>query len=297
MIYDLIIIGLGPSGVSAAIYAKRANLNVLCFESLMVGGYLNFIDKIENYPGLYNTTGPDFAMNLYNTLKDLNINIENKKITSIKEGEIKEIYTNDSIYKTKNIIIATGRSPRNLGLANEEKLIGHGISHCALCDGAFYKNKDVAVVGGGNSALQEALYLSNICNHVYLIHRRDNFRTTGLPIKQIEARENITVIKNASIVEIKEENNKIKEIILNNGQNLEISGLFTYIGFIPNTDFVSHLNITDKEGYITVDNNYETKIKGIYAIGDIVKKDIYQITTAVSDGTIAASHIIDELNK
>lgn len=294
MIYDLIIVGLGPAGVNAAIYAKRAGLKVLCFESKMIGGYLNYIDKIDNYPGLYNTTGPDFAISLYNTLKDLQVEIINKEITNIIDGNIKELYCNETKYKCKKIILATGRSPRNLNLEKELELQGHGISHCALCDGAFYKNKDVAVIGGGNSALQEALYLSNICHRVYLIHRSDTFRVSGEPLNKILSKENIEIIKNVTIKELlTNENNNLESIILSNQEKLNINGLFIYIGFTPNTNFLTNLNITDNDGYITVDKNCETKIKGIYAIGDIIKKDIYQITTGVSEGTIAASHIIN----
>lgn len=294
MTYDLIIIGMGPAGVSAAIYAKRAGLKILCFESKMIGGTLNFIDKIDNYPGLYNVSGPDFAYQLYQSLKELDIEVINKKITHIVDGKVKEVYVDDTKYLCKNIIIATGRSPKKLGLPNEEQLLGNGISHCALCDGAFYKNKDIAVVGGGNSAIGEALYLSNICNKVYLIHRRDTFRAEKVTLEKLSAKENVTTITNVNVKELKSENGRLKSIILDNEQELEISGLFTYIGFIPNTDFLASLDIIDESGYIETDNHFETKRKGMYAIGDIVKKEIYQITTAVAEGTIAATSIIEK---
>lgn len=297
MIYDLIIVGLGPAGVSAAIYAKRAGLNILCLESKMVGGYLNYIDRIDNYPGLYGISGPDFAFKLYESLQKMSIEIKNSEVLKINQGEIKEVITKNDTYLCKNIILSTGRSPRPLGLPNEHELYGRGISHCALCDGAFYKDKKVAVIGGGNSALQEALYLSNICQQVFLIHRKENFRVSGLAVDKINAKTNIKKIMGQNIQELIAKENKLNAIVLDNGETINVDGLFVYIGFEPNTKFLSNLNITNETGYIEVNEHFETSESGIYAVGDIVKKEIYQIGTAVSDGLIAATNIIEKCNK
>ncbi len=297
MIYDLIIIGLGPAGVSAAIYAKRAGLKVLCFESKMIGGYLNYIDKIDNYPGLYGISGPDFAFNLYESINKLGIEVKNTEVIEITQGDVKEVTTKNEKYLCKSIILSTGRSPKLLGISKEKELLGHGISHCALCDGAFYKDKVVAVVGGGNSALQEALYLSNICKQVYLIHRKNNFRVVGEVVERINNTSNITQMLGQNIKELIEKDNKLSAIILDNNQTFNVDGLFIYIGFEPNTKFLKNLNIINEDGYITVDKYFATKESGIYAVGDIVSKDIYQISTAVSDGTIAATSIINNIIK
>ena len=295
MIYDLIIIGMGPAGVSAAIYAKRAGLNVLCLDKAMVGGYLNYIDRIDNYPGLYGISGPDFAFKLYEHIKELDIEFKNKEVVSIIDGDIKKVVTTKEEYLCKKVIIATGRKSRELGLTNEKELQGKGISHCALCDGAFYKDKVVAVVGGGDSALQEALHLANIAKEVYLIHRNNEFRAFSNLIDRIDAKDNIKKIMNTKIVKLVSNEDKLTGIELDNGENLEIDGLFVYIGFVPGTDFAKELGVTNKEGYIEVNDRYETKITGIYAVGDIIDKEVYQITTAVAEGAQAVINITGEM--
>lgn len=293
--YDLIIVGMGPAGVSAAIYAKRAGLNVLCIEKAMIGGYLNYIDRIDNYAGLYGISGPDFAFNLYDSINKLGIEVINKEVLSIQDGELKKVVTKDNEYLAKNIIIAVGRVPRKIGIDNEEKLRGHGISNCALCDGAFYKDKDVAVLGGGESALQEALYLANICKKVYIIHRRDKLSVSGYNAEKVKEKENITILLNKKITELQDEDGYLKGIKLDNNQELKVDGLFVYIGFEPITNFVKDLGITDKDGYIEVNNFFETKVKGIYAIGDTIKKDLYQISVGVGEGAIVANEIINSI--
>lgn len=294
MIYDLVIIGMGPAGVSAAIYAKRAGLNILCLDKSMIGGYVNYIDKIDNYPGLNGISGPDLAMNFFEHLNKLDIEFKNKKVISIIDGDIKKIITENEEYLSKFIIIATGRKARYLGLENEKELIGRGISHCALCDGNFYKDKIVAVVGGGNSALQEALHLSNICKKVYLIYRGEEFKVKGQIIDKINEKNNINKLMGINVSELKVENSKLNGLKFDNGKELDVDGLFVYIGFEPGTEFAATLGVTDKDGYILVNNKYETVINGIYAVGDIIKKDYYQISTAVADGAIAAINIVEK---
>lgn len=294
MVYDLIIIGMGPAGVSAAIYAKRAGLNVLCLDKAMIGGYLNYIDRIDNYPGMFGISGPDLAMKLFEHIKELEIEFKNKNVVSIVDGEVKRVVTDSEEFLSKYVIVSTGRVARKLGLDNEEELIGKGISHCALCDGAFYKGKVIAVVGGGNSALQEALHLSNICEKVYLIHRGNEFKAVGTIVDKINEKENIVKIMKTNVVGLEKEENKLKTILLDSGDELEISGLFVYIGFEPGTQFAKDLNITDDIGYILVNNEYETKVKNIYAVGDIIKKKVYQVSTAVGEGATAAINIIEK---
>ncbi len=293
MIYDLIIIGMGPAGVSAAIYAKRAGLNVLCLDKAMIGGYVNYIDRIENYPGML-MSGPDLAFKFYEHIKELDIEFVNKEVLTVVDGDVKKVVTSDTEYLCKNVLVATGRVPRKLELENEDKLEGKGISHCALCDGAFYKGKTVAVVGGGDSALQETLYLSNLCEKVYLIHRRDEFRVTGSLLDKIQDKDNVVRIMNTSISELGIEDERLSTILLDSGDELEVDGLFVYVGFVPGTKFANELGITDENGYIIVDNNYETKVKGIFAVGDIIKKSVYQVSTAVGDGAQAAINIIEK---
>lgn len=298
MEYDVIIIGMGISGISAAIYAKNSNLNVLLIEKETPGGLLNKINTINNYPGYSKITGPDLALNLFQSVLDLQIPYKITEVNNIVvEGNKKRVETTSGNFLAKNIILATGRKNRKLGLENEEKLLGRGVSTCALCDGNLYKGKEVAVVGGGNSALEEALYLANIVNKVYLIHRRDSFRAEESLIRQVNNKENIEIIYNSNVTSIIEEENKVKEIVINEERHIEIAALFTYVGFIPNHDFIENLKITTPEGYIEVDKNQETKIKGIYAVGDCTKKEIYQLITAANDGVVAALHIIKNREK
>jgi thioredoxin reductase (NADPH) len=292
MIYDLIIIGMGPAGVSAAIYAKRAGLNVLCLDKAMIGGYVNYIDKVENYPGMI-MSGPDLAFKFYEHIKELDIEFVNKEVISVLDDKVKKVVTSDTEYLCKNVLVATGRVPRKLGLKNEDLLEGRGISHCALCDGSFYKGKTIAVVGGGDSALQETLYLSNLCEKVYLIHRRDEFRVTGSLLEKVQDKDNIVRVMNTNITELEIEEDKLHSILLDSGDELEVDGLFIYVGFVPGTRFANDLEITDENGYIIVNNKFESKRKGIYAVGDIIKKDIYQVSTAVGDGAVAAINIIE----
>lgn len=293
MIYDLVIIGMGPAGVSAAIYAKRAGLNVLCLDKAMIGGYVNYIDRIENYPGMI-MSGPDLAFKFYEHIKELDIEFVNKEVLSVIDGDVKKVVTNDCEYLSKYVLVATGRVPRKLGLDNEDELEGKGISHCALCDGAFYKGKTIAVVGGGDSALQETLYLSNLCEKVYLIHRREEFKVTGSLLEKIQDKDNVVRIMNTNISGLESKDGKLSSILLDSGDELEVDGLFVYVGFVPGTDFANELEITDENGYIIVDKHFESKLKGIYAVGDIIKKDVYQVSTSVGDGAQAAINIIEK---
>jgi thioredoxin reductase (NADPH) len=292
MKYDLIIIGMGISGISAAIYAKNSGLNALMLEKEMPGGLTNKINKITNYPGYKEISGPDLSYQLFATINELNIpyKIEEVKDISVKDN-IKIIKTEKNTYESEYLIIATGRKNRHLGLDNEEKLLGHGISTCALCDASLYKDKEIAIVGGGNSAIEEALYLSNIVKKIYLIHRRDHFTADDILVNNLKSKDNIEYFFNSEITKLNVGNDKLESIEINNNQNLVIAGLFTYLGFEPNIDFIKNLNITDESGYIKVNEKYETNINGIYAVGDCIKKDVYQLITGANDGAVAAIEI------
>ncbi len=295
--YDLIIIGMGIGGITAGIYAKRGNQNVLLLDKGMPGGMLNNIEVISNYPGLLNVRGAEFAEKLFDQVKDLEIPYKFEEVSNIKiENDKKIVITNKGEYTCKNVIIATGTKPKFLGLDNEKDLLGRGISTCATCDGAFYKGKDIAVVGSGSSALQESLYLAKICHKVYILNRKDAFKGEKILETKVKNTKNIEIIYGVNVKEYHEQDGKISSITLDSGQNLEVAGVFIYIGYKPNTEMFKDLNITDELGYIKVNEKYETDIKGIYAIGDVIKKDIYQLVTAANDGIYAVSNISKIIN-
>lgn len=292
MTYDLIIIGSGIAGISASIYAKRSNLNVLIIEKSAPGGLLNQIDKINNYPGFKEISGPDFAMQLLEQTQELEIPYIYEEVINIElEGSLKRVVTKDNEYLTKSVLIATGRIPKKIGIKDEENMYGRGLSTCALCDGNFFKGKDIAVIGGGNSALGEALYLSNIVNKVYLVHRRDSFRADEALVNQVNNKENIEIVYNSEVTNIEKKNELVTGIVLNNKQKINVSGVFVYIGYEPKVNFVERLGITNPKGYIITNGLGQTKIPGIYAAGDIIEKQIYQLVTAASEGAIAAINI------
>ncbi len=282
--YDIIIIGMGISGITAGMYAKRSNKKVLIIDKGMPGGLLNNIDKISNYPGLIDISGPDFASVLENQVKSMDIPYVLEEVKEVKlNNEVKEVITTNKTYKAKKIILAMGRKPKYLGLDNEKDLLGRGLSTCAMCDANFYKNEDIAIVGTGNSALQEALYLANIVNNIYLINRRDGFRGEEMLVSEVKNNPKIKIIYNANIESMNEENNKLSSITLDNGNTLNVKGVFIYIGYRPATEFIPQ-EILEEDGYIKVNDKLETPLKGVYAIGDIIKKDTYQLVTAASDG-------------
>ena len=289
--YDLIIIGMGVSGISASIYAHRAGMKVLLLEGSAPGGTVNSISEIENYPGISKISGPDLAYNLFEEVNILGIEYKLEKVTDVILEYLKRVKTTNNVYEAKYLLIASGRRPKMLGLKNEEKFFGKGISTCALCDGALYKNSDVAVIGGGSSALSEALYLSNIVNKVYLIHRRDEFRGEDTLIREVKEKGNIELILNNEAQELVIEDNVLKGIMLKDGKKIDIKGIFIYVGFIPNTDFLESTDIKREDGYILVNNHYETNIKGVYASGDVLKKEIYQIINAASEGAEAVIYM------
>ena len=288
--HKVVILGSGIAGMTAGIYLKRGGLDVLVVEDNIPGGVLNEIPSIENYPGYEVISGPDLAMNIYNQLTKLGVKILNKKITSI---DLDNKIINNNI-KYEYLVIATGRKSRMLSLEHEKELLGKGISTCALCDGFFYKDKVVAVVGGGSSSLTEALYLSKICKEVIIIHRRDKLTSDKYLIDKVNSTKNIKVLYNSNITKYNQNNNKLTSVIINNKDNLEVEGVFLAIGSTPNSEI---FNVNKENNYIIVDSNYMTNIDKVYAIGDVIKKDYYQLSTASSDAVVAASNIIKRENK
>ena len=294
--YDIIIIGAGPAGLTSAIYAKRAGKNVLVLEGTTYGGQIINAQDIRNYPGADHISGFDLATNLYNQVIDLGVEVILEEVTNIANAnEYKEITTNKNIYKSKSIIIATGANSRKLGLENENNLIGKGISYCATCDGAFFKDKDVAVVGGGNTALEDVIYLSNICNKVYLIHRRDEFRGDQVSINKVLQLNNVEVLYNSNVTKINGIN--YLESIDVNDNNIKVSGLFIAIGKIPNTSIFKDIVELDENGYILSDELCHTNTDGVFVAGDVRVKTLRQLVTATSDGAVAATEAIKYLNK
>ena len=298
--YDLIIVGLGAAGISAAIYAKRSNLKILCLEKGMPGGIINYIDKIDNYPGFPNISGADLSYKLYEHLMSLNIEYKLESVNHIeKDQDIFKVSTKEATYEAQKIIIASGRKARKLGLPNEEKFLGRGISYCAVCDGAFFKNKTIAVVGSGRSAVQETLYLSNFAYKIYMLVRKDKLKVEEQFLLKLQAKKNIEIIYNTTISSLNGEE-KLTSLTLNKEgfkKNLEVSGLFIYIGYEPNISYLSNFNIFDDEGYIKVNTKYETSVQGLYAVGDNIKNEYYQIITAMSAGTRAALNVATSLNE
>ncbi|MDD3453505.1 MAG: thioredoxin-disulfide reductase [Bacilli bacterium] len=293
--YDIIIIGAGIAGITSAIYASRANKKILIIESLVYGGQIVNSPKVENYPGIKEISGVDLSNALYEQAKNLEVPFAFEKVIQIKkEDKINIIKTNNNTYQTKTIIIATGTINRKLQMENEDKLIGKGISYCATCDGALYKNKDVAVIGGGNTALEEAIFLSTYCNKVYLINRTNKFKGENKYIEQIKKINNIEIIMNESVTKINGENSLESIDLINKSINIE--GLFIAIGQIPNTEIFKDIINIDEYGYIISDESCKTNIQNIFVAGDCRTKNLRQLITASADGAIAVNEALKYLN-
>lgn len=298
--YDIIIVGAGPAGLTAAIYAKRALKKVLILESKNYGGQIINTLDIENYPVESHISGYEFATKLYNQAIELGAEIKYETVFDINNtGSEKEVITNKERYTSKAVIIATGSKNKKLGLINEDEFIGKGISYCATCDGAFYKNKVVAVVGGGNTALEDTLYLSDIVEKVYLIHRRDEFRADISTIEKIKEKNNIEFIYNSNVTKLIGDN-KITgiEITSKDGNivKLDVDAIFIAIGRIPENQSFSKIIDLDEEGYVLSGEDCTTNIEGIFVAGDNRKKEVRQLVTATSDGAIAATKAVNYIN-
>ena len=293
--YDCIVIGAGVSGMTAAIYLKRAGLDVLLLEKSVPGGQINQTAKIENYPGFLSIDRPTLAANMFEQVQKLDISYQYGTVETIKNKENhKEVITDQDSYVTKAIIIATGRIPNKLNLEEENQFINHGLSWCALCDGSFYKDKVVGVIGSGNSALEEALYLSEICSKVIMMNRKDRYKGSAMLLEELQKKDNVEFMYHCTIQKLNERDGRLGSITVRQDENIkeiEMEGLFEYIGYHPDTGFLNDFHITSSDGYIIVDQNMKTNIDGLYACGDVIKKDVYQIATAIGEGATAATQV------
>lgn len=297
--YDIIIIGAGPAGLTAAIYARRANKKVLVLEAKTYGGQIINTLDIENYPVEAHISGFDFATKLYNQTKDLGAEIIFEKAIEIKDGEEKEVVTEKNTYKCKTVILATGSFNRKLGIKNEDELVGKGVSYCATCDGSFYKKKNVAVVGGGNTALEDALYLSNIADTVYLIHRRDSFKGEEVTVNELKNKDNVKIIYNSNVTKlISDSKLKSIEVTDNDGnvKTIDVEGLFVAVGRIPENRNFSKVVELDEAGYAIAKEDCHTNTPGIFVAGDNRVKLVRQLVTAAGDGAVAATEAIKYIN-
>lgn len=292
--YDLIIIGAGPAGLTAGIYACRANLKTLILEKESIGGQIASSPLVENYPGLKSVSGAELANNFFEQALNLGIDFEIEEVLKIEDGDIKKVITDSNTYETRSIIIATGATHKRLGLENEEELIGNGIHFCASCDGAFYKDKEVAVIGGANSAVQNALYLSSLCKKVYLIYINDELQCEKTLVDRLKTKSNIEIIPKSTIT--KYIGNPLEKIVINESKELDVEGLFISIGMDANTNLANNLLNIDERNYIISDECLTNK-KGIFVAGDCRVKNIRQVTTATNDGTIAANLAIRYLEE
>ncbi|MCL2681683.1 MAG: thioredoxin-disulfide reductase [Streptococcaceae bacterium] len=293
-IYDTVVIGSGPAGMTAAMYTSRSEMKTLLLERGVPGGQMNNTAEIENYPGYGTITGPELSMKMYEPLENLGVENAYGFVTSIEDkGSTKKIITEEGEFETKTIIVATGANHRKLGVAGEEEYGARGVSYCAVCDGAFFRDQDILVVGGGDSAVEEALFLTRFGKTVTIMHRRDELRAQKIIQERAFANEKIKFIWDAVVEEIKGDDMKVQSVTYKNvktGETREqaFGGVFIYVGLDPVSEPVHDLGITDQAGWIITDDHMKTTVPGIYAIGDVRQKDFRQITTAVGDGAQAA---------
>ena len=300
--YDVVILGAGPAGMTAAVYASRAGLKTAMLEKGAPGGKLVKTNEISNYPGFVTSGGPDLALKMFEHSTAFGAEYLYGDVVKLNDlGEIKEIMLADGTSVTaRAVIIATGRDERLLNIPGEQRYTGQGVSYCAVCDGAFFKGDEVAVIGGGNAALEEAMYLTQFAKKVHIVIRRDVFRADEIVQQQLAENDKINVIKKHVPVEVVGENGKVSGIVLKNVDSeeqmtLNVKAVFPYIGQDPGTAFVSHLDILDGQRYILTDESMSTKVPGIYAAGDVIHKTLRQVVTATNDGAIAAQSVFHYL--
>jgi len=292
--YDTIIIGAGPAGMTAALYAARSNLKVALLERGIPGGQMNNTADIENYPGYANISGPELAEKMFEPLENLGVEHLFGLVEKIEDrGDFKEIITEDERFETKTVIIASGANHRHLGVPGEEDYNSRGVSYCAVCDGAFFRDEDLLVVGGGDSAVEEAIFLTRFAKSVTIVHRRDELRAQKVLQDRAFANEKIRFVWDSVVESIHGDERKVTGVTFKNVKTGELSqaefgGIFIYVGLDPVSEFAADLGITDEAGWILTDHHMKTSVAGIYAVGDVRQKDLRQITTAVGDGAIAS---------
>ncbi|USS93624.1 thioredoxin-disulfide reductase [Fructilactobacillus ixorae] len=297
--YDVIVIGAGPAGMTAALYASRAELSVLMLDRGVYGGQMNNTAEIENYPGFKSILGPDLSEKMYESSTQFGVEYAYGEVQDVQvDGDRKLVKTADDEFEAPAVIIGSGSEYRKLGVPGEEQYGGRGVSYCAVCDGAFFKNEAVVVVGGGDSAIEEATYLANLAQKVTVIHRRDTLRAQKILQERAFARDNIDFIWNTNVTEILGNDQKVSGVALKNNQTgatseFQTAGIFIYVGILPITGAFSHLGITDEQGWIVTDDQMKTSVPGIFAVGDVRKKHLRQITTAVGDGGVAGQAVFD----
>lgn len=294
---DIAIIGAGPAGLTAAIYGARAGYSVTIFEKNFSGGQMNLTSEIENFPGFEKVSGSELALKMEEQAKKLGVEFKELEIKSIqKENSILKIETSKEMFEARKVILSLGASPKTLGLESEQRLRGMGVSYCATCDGGFFKGAEVAVVGGGNTAFEDAVYLSRICSKVYIIHRRDTFKADRILQEEAKNINNIEFIYNSEVDEIlggfEVEGIKIKNNKSNEIKEIPVKGVFIAVGTNPNSELVDGLIEKNDYGYIITDENMRTSVDGVYAIGDVRNTNVRQIITACADGAIAVNDIV-----
>ena len=292
--YDTIIIGAGPAGMTAALYAARSNLKVALLERGIPGGQMNNTADIENYPGYANISGPELAEKMFEPLENLGVEHLFGLVEKIEDrGDFKEIITEDERFETKTVIIASGANHRHLGVPGEEDYNSRGVSYCAVCDGAFFRDEDLLVVGGGDSAVEEAIFLTRFAKSVTIVHRRDELRAQKVLQDRAFTNEKIRFVWDSVVESIHGDERKVTGVTFKNVKTGELSqaefgGIFIYVGLDPVSEFAADLGITDEAGWILTDHQMKTSVAGIYAVGDVRQKDLRQITTAVGDGAVAS---------
>ena len=297
MMFDTMIIGAGPAGMTAALYAARSNLKVALLERGIYGGQMNNTAEIENYPGYARISGPELAEKMFEPLENLGVEHLFGQVEKIEDhGNYKKIITEDGAFVTKTVILASGANHRHLGVPGEEEYNSRGVSYCAVCDGAFFRDEDLLVVGGGDSAVEEAIFLTRFAKSVTIVHRRDQLRAQKLLQERAFANEKISFIWDSVVKEIKGDDRRVTNVVFENvktGQSSEsdFGGVFIYVGLDPVSDFVKDMGICNEAGWIVTDQHMKTAIDGIYAIGDVRQKDLRQITTAVGDGAVAGQEV------
>ena len=301
-VLDVAVIGAGPAGLAAALYAARAGLSVAVFERASAGGQLAQTERVDNYPGFPQGAGGfELAWSMKEQAERFGARIVSEEVTDVKlDGPVKTLVTPFASYRARAVIVATGARARKLGLAGEEALAGRGVSYCATCDGGFFRGKRVVVVGGGNTAVADALYLSRIASEVVLVHRRDKLRATAIYNGQLEAAENIRLALNANVTGLHERDGKLSAVDIasrdGSTETLEADGLFVAIGVVPNTEFLGGALALDEAGYIAADETGRTSAPGVLAAGDVRAKELRQVVTAVSDGAVCAERAASELS-
>lgn len=303
MLYDVIVIGGGPGGYTAALYAARANLSVAILEKLSPGGQMGTTDVIDNYPGFpQGVNGFELAMQMKEGAERFGAQTQLAEVTQVElAGQVKTIHTSGGDYQARTVVLATGAHPRELGLPGERELRGRGVSYCATCDGMFYRGKAVVVVGGGNTAVSDVLYLSRLCEKVYLVHRRDALRASKVYLDPLQKAENVEfvwdsevkqLLRDQAVTGVRVRNKKTGE-----ERDIPCGGVFVAVGYLPNTELYRGQVEMDEAGYVLADETTQTNLPGVFAVGDLRKKPLRQVVTAASDGAVAAHFIEEYLNQ